>query len=365
MAEITCTNCRKPYPETGAPYRCPACGGLFDFTSLPAYDPGKIETSLPGIWQYRHCLGLPNGAPVVYLGEGSTPLLWSRAFEREVAWKLEFNNPSGSFKDRGSATLVSFLLTRGVQAAMEDSSGNAGASFAAYAARAGIQTRVYIPDSASGPKRQQIEAYGAEIVRIMGPRSNTAEAVREAAEKLGTIYASHAYMPFNLMGYATLAYELIDQLPDPPGTVILPVGQGGLLLGVARGFSAMVDSGLIPKSPALVGVQARACAPLWALASYGANGLSLVSEGETQAEGVRISFPLRGDAVLQAVESSGGLFVAVDEEDILPGRDELSHQGFYVEPTSAIVWNALAQVAGRVPEPLAVVLTGSGLKSTA
>jgi threonine synthase len=200
-------------------------------------------------------------------------------------------------------------------------------------------------------------------VRIMGPRSNAGEAVRKAAEQAEAVYASHAYMPFNLMGYATLAYELVEQMPGPPGAVLLPVGQGGLLLGLARGFIALVNAGVIGKSPTLVGVQARACAPLWALASYGAEGLSWTTEGETLAEGVRVSLPLRGDAVLQAVEASGGVFIAVDEQEILPGRDQLSRRGFYVEPTSAIVWNALSQVVGRVPEPLVVVLTGSGLKS--
>jgi threonine synthase len=363
MAEILCTNCRRAYPETGAPYRCLTCGGLFDFSSAPAFDPHHVDKDAPGIWRYRHALGLPNQAPVLYLGEGDTPLVWSRAFDRELAWKLEYANPTGSFKDRGSAALVSFLVARGVKAAVEDSSGNAGASFAAYAARAEMQARVYIPDSASGPKRRQIEAYGAEIVRIMGPRSNAAEAVRKAAEHAEAVYASHAYMPFNLMGYATLAYELVEQMPDPPGSVLLPVGQGGLLLGLARGFNALVNAGVIGKSPTLVGVQARACAPLWALASYGAEGLGWTTEGETLAEGVRVSLPLRGDAVLQAVEGSGGVFIAVDEEEILPGRDQLSRRGFYVEPTSAIVWNALSQVVGRVPEPLVVVLTGSGLKS--
>jgi threonine synthase len=364
MPEIICTNCRNPYPDTGTPYRCPGCGGLFDFSLPPAFDAHKVEAGLPGLWRYRHALGLPPQAPVVHLGEGGTPLVWSPAFEREIAWKLEYTNPTGSFKDRGSAAMISFLLSRGVQAAVEDSSGNAGASFAAYAARAGIESRVFIPDSASGPKRRQIEAYGAEVVRILGPRSNAAEAVRKVVHNQGAVYASHAYMPFNLMGYATLAYELLEQMAEPPGTVLLPVGQGGLLLGLERGFSALVNAGLISKVPVLVGVQARACAPLWALASYGADGLAWVAEGETLAEGVRVSFPLRGDAVLNAVESSGGLFVAVDEADILPGRDQLSRRGFYVEPTSAIVWEAVTQVAGRVPEPLAVVLTGSGLKST-
>jgi threonine synthase len=279
----------------------------------------------------------------------------------QVAFKCEFQNPSGSFKDRGSALLVSFIRSRGVESAVEDSSGNAGASFAAYAARAGMKARVFIPDSASGPKRAQIEAYGAEVVSIMGPRSNAAEAVRRAAED-GAVYASHAYLPFNLPGYATVAYEIAEQLEGVPGTVVAPAGQGGLLLGIIRGFVALLKAGVIDRMPVPIGVQARACAPLWALQSYGRAGLAWVAEGQTLAEGIRVSYPLRGDALLQATDLYKGMFLAVDEEDILAGRDALAGMGFYVEPTSAVVWRALGQVAGQVPEPVVLVLTGSGLK---
>jgi threonine synthase len=361
---IECTNCHRPYPEVGVPYQCPTCGGLFDLDPLPTFDPGKVEPGLPGIWRYRHTFGLPAGAPVLSLGEGRTPLILSQAFGRQVALKCEYLNPTGSFKDRGSAPILSFLCARGVQAALEDSSGNAGASFAAYSARAGIKARVFVPDSASGPKRLQIEAYGAELVRIMGPRSNAAEAVRRAAAG-GAVYASHAYLPHNLPGYATLAYELFEQLSGPPGTVIVPVGQGGLLLGIGRGFASLQSAGLISRLPRLVGVQARLCAPLWALFSFGAAGLGWAAEGATLAEGIRVRSPLRGDALLQKIAESGGTVLAVDEEEILPGQAALARGGFYVEPTSAVVWGALhALFAGSLdtPEPVVVVLTGSGFK---
>jgi threonine synthase len=272
-------------------------------------------------------------------------------------------NPTGSFKDRGSSTLISFLQSRGVQEAVEDSSGNAGASFAAYAARAGMKAKVFIPDAASGPKRSQIEAYGAEVIRIMGPRSNAADAVRKKAD-LGTAYASHAYLPFNLPGYATAAYEIYEQLGHrAPGTVFVPVGQGGLLLGMWRGFETMVTTGLIPTAPRFVGVQARACAPIWAIFAYGLDGLRWVTEAPTAAEGIRVLYPLRGDMVLRAVEKSGGMLLAVDEEDIFPARDLLAHRGFYVEATSAVVVKAFEQAASQMPGPWVMVLTGSGLKS--
>jgi len=335
---------------------------LYDFSSPFLLDPNRIDRSLPGLWRYRHCLGLPEEAPQVTLGEGQTPLIWSEAFGQQVSFKLEYQNPTGSFKDRGSAPLVSFLCARGVEEAVEDSSGNAGASFAAYAARAGLRARIYIPNYASGPKRAQIEAYGAEIVRILGPRSYTAEAVQRAADA-GAIYASHTYLPHGLAGYATIAYELYDQMGAAPGTVIAPAGQGNLLLAVGRGFQALLQAGLIETMPRLVGVQARACAPLWAVFQYGSAGLSWVTEGDTLAEGVRIKHPLRGDALLRLVTESQGGFVAVDEENILPGRDELARRGLYVEPTSAIVWSALSQVVENLPGPFTVVLTGSGFKA--
>jgi threonine synthase len=282
---------------------------------------------------------------------------------KNTAFKLEFLNPTGSFKDRGSAVLVSFLLSKNIQAAVEDSSGNAGASFAAYAARAGMQARIYVPAYASGPKRKQIEAYGAQVVEIHGPRSATTQAVLKAVED-GEVYASHASMPVCLLGYATTAYEIYEQIGAAPGAVIVPCGQGNLLLGTGLGFDALKHAGLINRLPQLIGVQAMACAPLWAAFHYGAQGLNLVSEGETVAEGVRIKIPIRGDQVLNAVEKSGGGFLAVEETAILPGRDELAGLGFYVEPTSAIVWDALKQIHESLPEPVVIILTGSGYKAS-
>jgi threonine synthase len=282
-------------------------------------------------------------------------LIWAEAFGRKIAFKCEYLNPTGSFKDRGTAELVAFLKSRGVTEAVEDSSGNAGASFAAYAARTGIRARVFVPESASGSKRRQIEAYGAELIPVAGARSNTAEAVRKAADA-GAVYASHAYLPFNLPGYATMAYEIVEQLGHVPSAVIVPAGQGGLLLGAWRGFLARSPREFQKDAPRMIGVQAAACSPL--VEERGKKK----EEGPTLAEGVRVSHPLRRETVRKAVEASYGTLIAVDEEYILPGRDALAQKGFYVEPTSAIVWRALEEVLPNLPDPVVVVLTGSGLK---
>jgi len=357
MMKIVCLNCGRPYPDKGAPYQCPKCGGLFDDKEPTSF--GSVDLQQPGIWRYASSFGLQSSP--VSLGEGNTPLIPINAFGREVYFKCEYANPSGSFKDRGTATLVSFLRSRGVTEAIEDSSGNAGASFAAYAARAGIKACVFVPESASGPKRKQIEMYGAKLVPVPGPRSETTEAVRKAAED-GMVYASHAFLPYNLCGYATCAYEIVEQLGQAPGAVVIPAGQGGLLLGMGRGFQSLLRAGKIQKMPVVIGVQASVCAPLAAYFAMGINGLNFVTEGETVAEGVRVRSPLRTEDVVKITNESGGRFAVIDEALILPGRDALARLGFYVEPTSALVWEALHETISELSDPVVAILTGSGYK---
>ena len=358
---IHCKSCQLPYPKDSTPYRCPVCGGLFDFREWPIYNPDLV-TDEPGIWRYRHTFGLPLDSPRITLGEGDTPLIWMEVSDKDVAFKLDFLNPSSSFKDRGTALIISFLCSRGVSEAMDDSSGNAGASFAAYAASAGIKAAVYVPAYASVPKREQIRAFGAEVIPIPGSRSDTRDAVREAAAS-GTVYASHAMLPHGLPGFATTAYEIIDQLGCPPGTLIAPAGQGTQLLALGRAFRSMRDSGMIPTFPRLIGVQVKACAPYFLASTRGRAALQNLQEGKTLAEGVRIKSPHRLDEILAVVQESGGGFVVVDEEDILSGQRALAERGIFVEPTSAIVWDGLQQVVTHAPDPIVVMLTGSGLKA--
>ena len=358
---VSCVSCGYAYPSGMHPYRCPVCSGLFDYEGGFPFDYGLVEQEQPGIWRYRHTFGLPAQLAPVSLGEGNTPLVWTEVLGRSVALKCEYLNPSGSFKDRGSSVITSWLRGQGVTEALEDSSGNAGASFAAYAARAGMRARIYVPESASGPKRKQIEAYGAELVPVAGTRTEVAEAAREVAES-GMAYASHAYLPFNLAGYATAAYEIVEQLGRLPGTVLVPAGQGGLLLGLSRGFDALRIATKFTIIPKMIGVQALACAPLYTM-STGQDMINRAGlEKPTLAEGVRVRDPLRAIAVLSAVQRSQGWMYAVEESEILPARDGLAKLGFYVEPTSAIVWAALFQFMDKLPDPIVLILTGSGMK---
>jgi len=357
MTGIRCQQCQAEYPPSGLPFICPTCGGNWDQVGFPDIDLAAVDP-LPGVWRYQHTFDLGGNKPPVTLGEGKTPFVEDRYLGRQIFFKLENLNPTGSYKDRATVVLVNHMVERGISTAVEDSSGNAGASFAAYAARAGIHSKVYIPASASGPKRRQIEMYGAELLAIEGPRSAAALAVRKAADE-GTPYASHAYLPFGMDGIATIAYEIFESLGAAPGTVIAPVGHGSFLLGIARGFKALQAKEYIKKTPVLVGVQAAACAPI-AAEWQGLKGN--FSEEVTVAEGVRVRNPVRGTALLEQVKSSGGVIQAISEGSILPARDELAGRGFYVEPTSAIVWAAYRQLADGLPDPVVLMLSGTGFK---
>lgn len=370
MWEIVCTNCGRSYPETGVVHRCPTCGGVFDFKEFPTLKV-NVGQSTHGIWDYLDWEATRDEYSDITLGEGHTPLIWDSIYstsgkDTKVGFKCEYLNPTGSFKDRGSAAIISFLQKRGVTEIIEDSSGNAGASIAAYARRSGMNATIAVPAGASGIKKEQMIRYGATIKAVEGPRSKVTEVVLESlqGQQAHTFaYASHAYLPYNLPGYATIAVELMLQMGEVPGAVVAPVGQGGLLYGIYRGFEKLKQMHVIQEFPMMIGVQARACAPLWAVSNYGLSGYQWVSEGQTIAEGIRIKTPVRGDAVLHAVESSGGSFFVVDEEEIYEGWKELAGRGFWIEPTSAVVYPILCNHIDTMKQPVVAILTGSGVKS--
>lgn len=362
MTIIACSKCHKIYPNDQTPFQC-ECGGLFDFAEFPAFSDDLIDHSIYGMTKYTRLFGFEQDFGLDTLGEGNTPLLSTTINGNEIFCKMESHNPTGSYKDRGSAVLVSFLNSRGVRFAVEDSSGNAGASFAGYCARAGIEARVYVPESASGPKRMQIERYGAELVRVPGPRSEAAKAVLKAVNA-GAVYASHAWMPFGLTGIATIAYEIVEQLGKVPGTLIVPVGHGGLLYGIMLGFESMKKAGRIPHEPYYLGVQSCGCAPVASAYSNSTRQISEVRVSETAAEGVKVSQPARGSSILERMITGRGEMVAIEEDLLWDSWKESAKQGFYMEPTSALVWAAIKQNIKDFKTPVVAIITGSGYKST-
>ncbi len=361
---LVCTHCGSSEPWPVARWPC-SCGGPRELADLEVFAPDSIDREQPGLWRYRAMLPVPAATGPVTLGEGFTPLIPGAWDGVDVSWKLEYLNPTGAFKDRGTVLVVNDLLARGVDQALDDSSGNAGASLSAYGARAGIHVRLYVPAHASPAKRAQIAIYGAELVTVPGSRIEATRAAEKAAES-GPVYASHVWHPLTLIGMATIAWEVWEQLGDrAPDWFVTPVGQGTLLLGAWRGFQRLASAGLIDRLPRLVAAQAERCAPLAAAMESGREETLAVPPRPTIAEGVAIVNPVRSRAILQALRENQGLTPVATEEEIAQAQERLARTGIYVEPSSATAVAVLPQLQSQISpgETVVVVLTGSGLKT--
>ncbi len=301
----------------------------------------------------------------VSLGEGNTPVVRLANVGRMLGMerlyaKLEFLNPTGSFKDRGSAVMVSTLRSAGIRSAAEDSSGNAGASVAAYCAKAGIEATIFAPASAPPMKLQQISFYGARVVKVGGGRSTVAAACRKYCEDQGVVYASHNLSPLFIEGTSGFATEAVSQMSDTIEHVLFPVGNGSLLIGAWKGFKRM---GEMPK---LHCIQSEACMPI-AAAFEGQDWTPPEGGVDTVAGGIAVESPPRLDQVLDALSGSGGEAVAVAEAGIVRWQRRLSvDEGLFVEPTSASVLAGLEGMleSGKIgrEEGTLVALTGFGFK---
>src|SRR6516162_7742774 len=275
--------------------------------------------------------------------------------------------PTGSFKDRGTAVMINHLLEVGVGSIHGDSSGNAGASIAAYAAASGIRCRIYVPATAPRAKLVQIAVLGADVRAILGTRQAVSEAALAVAEE--SFYASHNWQPHFIEGTKTLAFELWEQLGFcVPDNILVPTGYGSNILGLERGFDELERSGEVTGRPRLFAVQAANCAAFAAAWAAGEDRFVPFASALTVADGIATPKPVRVAEVLRALRRSKGSVVAVAEEEIAPALVALGRLGLFVEPTAATAGAALSTMLrdGTIEpdQTTIVVLTGSGLKAT-
>jgi threonine synthase len=331
----------------------------------PRLEPDQVDATTRSVWRYRAWLPVPGAAPAITLGEGGTPLVESHLCGCRVHLKMEYLQPTGSYKDRGSAVLAAALTVAGTRRAVEDSSGNAGASLAAYLAAAGIRLRLFVPAGTPPARVAQAEAAGALVDRQAASRSEAAALAQQAAMGRGVVYASHVFSPYFLAGQSTMAFEMAEDLAGRvPDSVVVPLGSGVLLLGLYHGFLEMRRSGLTSGMPRLFAVQAAACAPIHRAWARGATQVTAVRPRPTGAVGIAVAAPPRGAAVLSAVRASGGAVLRVTEAQMRRAREQLARRGWFVELSSAAPVAALGQIRARLADDEIVIipLTGSGLK---
>ena len=354
----------RAYPVERPLWRAPS-GSHLNLSAGAGLRRGEIDTGERSVWRYARAIRVePRDA--VTMGEGWTPLVAIDWAGVRVDAKLEFMMPTGSFKDRGMTVMITYLKQCGLKRVLEDSSGNAGASLSAYAARAGMEARILVPETASYPKIAQIAASGADVVTVAGSRQDVADAALAMSKEI--FYASHNWQAFFAEGTKTLAYELWEQMDfRAPDNVVVPLGYGSNVMGCEHGFRELLANGEIERMPRIFAVQAANCAPYYGAFAAGVDHLVPTDIRPTMAEGIASSKPTRVGEVLTAIRSSGGVIIAVSEEEIGAALGALARKGMYVEPTSAAAAAGLTHLlrSGAIEDrqSTVLVLTGIGLKA--
>jgi threonine synthase len=338
--------------------RCGACEDVLEV--VYAAPPSGGEPRLPLLDPGRR----------ISLGEGGTPLLGLPKLASELGLgklrvKLEFQSATGSFKDRGSSVLISAAVENRVEEFVEDSSGNAGASLSAYAAAAGITAHVFAPASAAKGKLDQIAVFGATLHPIEGPRQAATDAAQAFVRERGLPYLSHSLSPYFLEGMKSFAYEVAEGEAAAATDIVLPVGNGSLLIGMFKGFRELAEAGRIDRAPRLHCVQSEAVRPL--VAALNGEDWKMAPDARTVASGISVSQPPRLGEMVSVVRESGGSGVAVTDAAMLAWQRRLAASaGVFCEATSAAALagleSLLASGAIAPGADVLVPLTGSGLK---
>lgn len=317
--------------------------------------------------RYQEYLPVDEEGEVVTLFEGDTPLLLAKNLQNwlgtslKIYLKVEGDNPTGSFKDRGMTMAVTNALNNKHKAVICASTGNTSASASAYAARAGLKSVVLIPEGkiAQG-KLSQALFYGATVLSVEDNFDRCLEIVMDMAEK-HPISLVNSVNPYRLEGQKTGAFEICDELDGVPDYFFIPVGNAGNISAYWMGFNNYKEDGKVTNLPVMVGCQAEGAAPL-------ATGRTFENP-ETIATAIRIGNPASKEKAMEAVEDSSGFFEVVDDEEILEAYKKVGkYEGIFLEPASAASVAGLIKSikAGKLEDNAAkkvvCVLTGHGLK---
>lgn len=322
--------------------------------------------------KYLPLMPVKNHAEFVSLSEGATPLMRSRNLEKKLKCKIFFKyegqNPTGSFKDRGSAMDVTIAKELKAKAIAVASTGNMAASVACYSATAGIPCFVFVPEGAPPSKLAQVISYGGKIVQVKGTFNDAVKVAKQAAEQLNYYLAGdYAY---RLEGQKTGAFEIIDQLfYRTPDMVVIPMGCGTNLSSYGKGFDEYKELGFIDKIPQLIGVQAANVSPIVNSVKKKKRVIEEITQFETIASAIAIGGPIDGVKAIDAITKSRGKAIALSETEMLESQYLLSkEEGLFVEPSSAATYAALLKLASVTDvsgKTIVCVLTGNGLKDTA
>ncbi len=379
-------NCATKFELHAPVLACPKCDGLLEVeVDAPKASAASLKElwserrksrdprDISGVWRYREFLPDYPANEIVSLGEGNTPLVRGH---RSAAWAgvsdLQFKhlgwNPTGCFKDLGMTAGMTEAVHTGATVVACASTGNTAASLAAYAARAGLTGRVYLPaGQVSLNKLAQALDFGAEVVEVEGSFDDALNTLLEKTSE--GIYFLNSINPFRIEGQKTTMFELMDQLDwKAPDYLVVPGGNLGNSAAFGKAFDELLRFGLIDKAPRMIVVQAAGANPFAQLWRDNADELSPVEEPETVATAIRIGNPRSWRKSLSGVRKTGGQVLDVTDDEIAEAKAVIGRDGIGCEPASAATLAGLRKLraSNTVPENASIVaiLTGHVLKDT-
>ncbi len=377
FAHLTCTRCGAQFERDRRVNVCPACacgGALFARYHAKRLERDSAADRPRTIWRWHEVMPVEDPDNIVTLGEGGTPLLpaerlGAREGFSDLRIKDESGNPTGSFKARGLSAAVSKAKELGDTKIALPTAGNAGGAAAAYAAKAGMECHVFMPEDTPRVFRIECERYGARVTLVPGLIDDCGRIVAERAAKEGWHDVSTLKEPYRVEGKKTLGYELAEDLGwELPDAILYPTGGGTGLIGMWKAFDEMEEMGWIDsRRPKMFAVQAEGCAPIPKAFAEGKDVSEKFPNARTYASGLRVPKPFADYLILRYVRASGGAAISVTDEEMRSACDEIgASEGIFAAPEGGAAWAAakLLLDAGKIERSDSVVLfnTGSGFK---
>jgi threonine synthase len=378
VTHLECSLCNKKF-QAGKAWNLCECGGpllvRYDLALLrETWSRDSLASAPESMWRYAPALPVERATSIISLGEGMTPLLpalrtGARLGSSDLLIKDEGLNPTGSFKARGLSCAVSMCVELGIRKLAIPSAGNAASALAAYAAAAGIEAHIFMPQDVPQSNFIECKAYGAHVTLVEGLISDCARIVAERGPREGWFDISTLKEPYRIEGKKTMGYELVEQLGwELPDAIFYPTGGGVGMIGMWKAFDEMEALGWIDSSrPKMIAVQAEGCQPVVRAFNEGAERSRFWDGAATVASGLRVPKPLGDFLVLHAVRASGGTAIAVPDTDLIDAGIQLaSEEGVFISPEGAACIVAAQKLLSdgflKRDDQIVIYNTGSGLK---
>ena len=375
FSHLACTKCGASLARESGASLCPGCGGpLFARYQAKPLDRDASSGRPRTIWRWHEMMPVEDPKNIVSLGEGGAPLLRAERLGGAAGFsdlwiKDEGNNPTGSFKARGLSAAVSKAKEQGKTKLALPTAGNAGGAAAAYAAKAGMECHVFMPEDTPPVFPLECERYGATVTLVPGLIDACGKIVAERAPREGWHDVSTLKEPYRVEGKKTMGYELAEEFGwELPDAILYPTGGGTGLIGMWKAFEEMEALGWIgQKRPRMIAVQAAGCSPIPKAFAEGKPASEKWENARTYASGLRVPKAFADFLILQDIRASHGDAISVTDDEMRRAADEIgSAEGLFVCPEGAAVWAAAKNlaVAGRLDPASRVVLfnTGTGFK---